>query len=108
MRHILIIERWVPAAQIYIERYEAVLSENDILYPDQIGAANRLLRGSNGVTFELTQGVTMPDGWSYYKSQALPVVTPPVVVLPTNVETFPTPETVPGDYEIRCKVVKQF
>jgi len=124
MKHILIIQQWISAHQMYIEKWSTVLSGNEVIYPNELysnqysvpsqfvyphqyGAANRLLTNAN-VGFYLTEGVTFPDGWSYYKSAAVPVVADPDVDLPVNVEAEPPTLAVPGDYEIRCKIVKQF
>ncbi len=107
MKSILVIQQWISAHQMYIEKWSTVLSGNDIVFPNQIGSANALLSAAQ-VSFYLTSGVAFPDGWSYYKSAAVPVVADPAVTLPVNVEAEPPTVSVPGDYEIRCRVIRQF
>lgn len=109
MNHILIVERYVPTSDVYVELYRAVLSNNDIVYPDMNGALNRLLAQSPDQTFECYDGVPQSDGWSYYKSRAVPAPTGyATITLPVNDEEFPAAIPVPGDYEIRVKVEHNF
>jgi len=106
MNHFLVVERYVPTSKVYIELYRLTLSNNDIVYPDMNNALNKLLTASANQTFECYAGVVQEDGWSYYKSRAIPVPTGfTVVTLPDNDQTFPDAIPVPGDYEIRAKVI---
>lgn len=108
MKHILVIQQYIPTSQVYIERFSCPLSENDIIYPDLNGAVNRLLGSIPSVTYELYDGVTLPTGWSYFKSRALPTASSPAVVLPTNVEVLPTTDGPLADYYFRSRIITLF
>ena len=107
MNYFLIVERYVPASKVYVELCRSTLSNNDIVYPDMNGALNRLLAYTPAQTFECYSGVEQADGWSYFKSKAIPAPAGfPVVTLPENDQTFPDVVTIPADYEIRAKVIQ--
>jgi hypothetical protein len=107
MKHILVIEQYLPTHQVYAEKYSIVISENEITFPDLNGSINKFLNSVPSISFLITQGVTIPDGWTYYKSALKPVPSSPDVTLPVNDQLSPDAEPVPGDYEIRCKIISQ-
>jgi hypothetical protein len=108
MRHFLVIQRYNTVNEVYNEVASSVLTENDVIYPDLNGATAKLLMSIPSIPYVTTDGVgPMGDGWSYYNSAAKPAPSVPVVTLPTNDEALPPVDSIPGSYELRCKVFTQ-
>lgn len=108
MRHFLIVQQYVAASDVYQEIASSVLSDNDVLFLNTQDSVNTLLNSMDTLGFNVNSGVGQADGWTYFKATAKPVPSGfPVVVLPENDELFPPAQPVPGDYEVRARVVKQ-
>lgn len=105
MRRLLVVQQYQAGNDVYVEIASAVLSENNIIYPDLVGNVTGLLAGNAEIPFNVTTGVNQADGWSYFKSAAKPASSGfPVVTLPENDEALPPTPAIPGDYEIRAQI----
>jgi len=108
MKHVLVVQQYVTASQVYQEIASSVLSDNDILFINTMDSVNTLLNSLTSIGFNVNSGVGQVDGWTYFKAAAKPVASGfPVVVLPTNDELFPPVQPIPADYEVRARVYKQ-